>query len=431
MSGIIDLDRRQIRVNGSRLLDWINRLRQAGRTAAGGVNRMAFTVADVEGRALVTRTMVEAGLDVRVDAAGNLIGTRPGSDAGAAALLLGSHIDTVPDGGALDGAYGVLAAVEVLHTLADHGVMLPRSVAVVAFADEEGTQGTPGMWGSHAFVGALRPADLVLRDSHGTSMRELVARVGGDLSRIDEARWAAGRIAAYLELHIEQGPVLEQVGAEIGVVQAITGRLSVDVTVRGETNHAGTTPMELRRDALVGAARMVVGVQRLAGPHGPVRVATVGCIGVEPNASNVVPGVARLRVDLRDVSAAAVTAGLAQLRAAGAELAAETGMVVDVRPDQQVAAVSCDPRLQELVADAARDLGLRRYALPSGAGHDAQVIGTVAPIGMIFVPSVGGLSHAPAEDTDRRHLVAGADVLLRTVLAFDGLDAPSSIEAGA
>ncbi|OZM71148.1 Zn-dependent hydrolase [Amycolatopsis antarctica] len=413
-------ERRGLRIDGDRLLGRIDRLRQVGGTADGGVHRLAFTKEDVAGRELVRGFMREAGLEVHTDEAGNIIGSRPADSAPAApTLLIGSHTDTVPDGGALDGAYGVLAGIEVLHTLHDHRVRLERPAAVVVFANEEGASGTRGMWGSHAFAGALEPGDLAMCDRAGTPIAELAARIGGDLDRVADAAWHPDRIAAFIELHIEQGPVLEHLDAEIGIVEAISGRLTVDVIVRGEANHAGTTPMELRRDALAGAAHLIVEVQRLAGADGVVRVATVGSIAIEPNAWNVVPGTARMRVDLRDVSVEAIEAGLDRLRRAAAEIGDRTGTVIEVRPDQLVDPVACHPRLQGLIAEAADRLGFRRFALPSGAGHDAQVIGRVAPAAMIFVPSIGGLSHVPAEDTAPWHLVAGADVLLQTVLGFD------------
>ena len=413
----VELD--SVRIDGERLLSRIDDLRMIGGTAGGGVTRLAFTPEDVKGRELVASFMVEAGLDVRVDTAGNLIGTRDGMDPARATLVMGSHIDTVPDGGALDGAYGVLGAIEVLHTLHERRIGLAHPVAVIAFANEEGALGTKGMWGSHAFIGGLEGDDLAATDDRGTTMAQLMAAVGGDLRRIGESAWRPDQLAAYLELHIEQGPVLEHLGVEIGVVEAITGRITVNVAVRGEGNHAGTTPMELRKDALVAAARMVLAVHGLAGEHGVVRVATVGCCTVEPGAWNVVPSAAQLRVDLRDVSTAAITAGLARLRAAAAEIEADTGATIELTTGHVVEPVACDGQLRELIDDAARRLGRSRHAMPSGAGHDAQLVGRIAPVGMIFVPSRDGKSHVPAEATEPGQLTAGADVLLHTVLAYD------------
>ncbi|HEY0636149.1 MAG TPA: Zn-dependent hydrolase [Pseudonocardiaceae bacterium] len=410
---------RALRVDGARLLSRLEELRRIGGTPDGGVNRVAFTPEDVRGRELVASFMVEAGLDVELDAAGNLIGRRTGRRAAAPTLLMGSHLDTVPHGGALDGAYGVIGAVEVLHTLGEHGVVPWRPMAVIAFTNEEGGLGTRPMWGSHALAGHLGPADLLACDDAGTPVSRLLAGVGGDPARLATAVWPPERLSGYLELHVEQGPVLEHVGAAIGVVQAVTGRVTADVTVRGQANHAGTTPMHLRQDALVGAARVVLAVRELAGDGGLVRVATVGRCAVEPNAWNVVPALVRLRVDLRDVSVAAMRAGLERLRAVAAEVAAATGTDIEVTEGGMVQPAACDPFLQRLVAAAAERVGASHHALPSGAGHDAQVVGTVTRMGMIFVPSRGGISHAAAEWTEPWQLVAGADVLLQTALDFD------------
>jgi hydantoinase/carbamoylase family amidase len=420
MSELLDaVHQRHLRVDGGRLLSRIDELRTIGGLPDGGVSRLAFTPEDAKAREMVAGYMTEAGLDVRMDAACNVIGTRDGELPGGATLLMGSHIDTVPNGGALDGAYGVLAAIEVLHTLQDHRIRLNRPAAVVAFTNEEGAGGSKGMWGSHAIAGALEPADLVGTDDEGTTMAELLAGIGGDVRRMAETAWPPGRIGAYLELHIEQGPVLEHEGFEIGVVEAITGRMTVNLCIRGEGNHSGTTPMELRKDALVAASRIVLAVQTLAGAAGLVRVATVGCCTVEPNAWNVVPASANLRVDLRDVSSAAIDKGLHRLRAIAADVAEMTDTAIDVAIDQVVAPVACDLDLRELIAGAADRLHLSRLDLPSGAGHDAQVIGRIAPIAMIFVPSQRGQSHTPTESTEPTQLVAGADVLLHTVLDYD------------
>lgn len=416
------------RVDGARLLDSLRDLAAIDTGPGGGANRLAFSDEDVRARAHVATLMADAGLAVRTDPAGNLVGERAGLDPGLPMLLLGSHIDTVPDGGSLDGAYGVLAAVEVARTLAEREVPLACGLAVIAFADEEGTRKTPAMWGSHAFVGALTEADLRQRDEDGVPMAELVAAVGGDLARIREAAAPRGSIGAYLELHIEQGPVLEHLGADIGVVEAITGRVSAEVTVHGQTNHAGTTPMELRRDALASAARLITEVERLG--RTTVRVATVGACSVEPNAWNVVPGRVRFVADFRDATETAMAKAVTELRRAARAVGEATGTSVEVEVRQVVEPVGCDPRLRRIIAGASDSLGLRRHDMPSGAGHDAQVLGRTVPVGMIFVPSHDGVSHAPAEHTDPAQLVAGADVLLRSVLAYAGeLGAPRVLSA--
>ncbi|GAA1276853.1 Zn-dependent hydrolase [Sphaerisporangium rubeum] len=405
------------RVDGTRLLDTLDRLRQIGALPGGGLSRLAFGEADVRGRELVAGLMREAGMRVRVDPAANLIGGYPGRRPGLGALVLGSHLDTVPGGGAFDGAYGVLAAVEVVRTLNEHRIMLDHPVKVVAFSDEEGTAGARPMFGSRAVAGEVDPAELSTVARDGRTLGALVDAAGGHSSHIGQARWAAGSIAAYLELHVEQGPVLEAEGLRIGVVEGISGRCSVDVTVRGETNHGGTTPMELRKDALVAAARVVLAVSAMAGEQGLVRVATTGACAVRPGTWNVIPGEVRLTVDLRDVSAHALEAAVRRLRSEAAVIAAGSGTSIDVEPRQHVAPAPCDAERRRRIEEVARDLGLSHRTLPSGAGHDAQWMARLAPIGMIFVPSRGGVSHAAGEWTDAADLINGAEVLLGCVLA--------------
>jgi hydantoinase/carbamoylase family amidase len=413
--------------DGDRLLARIAALARIGATASGGVSRLAFTPEEAEGRRLVAGWMAEAGLEAALDPAANLIGWFPGfgPDPALPALVLGSHLDSVVDAGPLDGPYGVLAALEVAAALA--GTELAHPLAVVAFNDEEGAWGTRGMWGAHALVGALGPDDVRAPDSRGIPVAESLAAAGGDPDRIDQAAWPAGAIGAYLELHVEQGPVLDAAGLQVGVVEAITGRVNAEVEVAGAANHAGATPMGARRDALVAAAEVVLAVRDLAaGPEPVVRVATTGTVAVEPGVWNVIPGLARLGVELRDASAAAMDAGLARLAAETDRIGAATGTAITVRAGARVEPAPCHPALRAAIAAAADRLGLRRIDLPSGAGHDAQVLAAAAPVGMLFVPSIGGISHAPAEATDPADLVAGAELLLATVEGLERETLPGS-----
>ncbi|GAA4930833.1 Zn-dependent hydrolase [Nonomuraea thailandensis] len=408
-----------LRVAGDRLVANIRALGAIGATAGGGVTRLAFTAEDARGRELVRDLMTEAGLRTCVDSAANIIGHRPGERPDLPALMLGSHIDTVPDGGALDGAYGVLAAIEVARALNQHGTPLAHPLAVVAFNNEEGAFGTRGMWGAHAMVGALDEADLTAVDDRGRLVADSLADIGGDPAHLDRAVWRPDQVAAYLELHIEQGPVLESRDVRIGVVEAITGRSTLTVSVRGKASHAGTTPMELRQDALVAAAHVILAVGGLAHPHGPVRVATVGALSLAPNAWNVVPGTVTLQVDLRDVSDAATRQAIARLRGELLDIAMRTVTTIEVTDQHGVTAMSCDAGLRDVIAEASEILDLSHLSLPSGAGHDAQIIGRIAPMGMIFVPSKGGVSHAPEEHSADDDLIAGANVLLQSVLTYD------------
>ena len=287
---------------------------------------------------------------------------------------------------------------------------------MVAFSNEEGARGTPGMVGSAAIAG--RAPDLSTVDDEGWTLADRIGAAGGDPSRLADAAWPP--LAGFLELHVEQGPVLAEAGSAIGVVTGVTARLTLDVAVGGRAQHAGTTPMPARRDAAVAAAMVVLAVRDLA-TGGTVRAATAGRVEVAPGVRNVVPGRALVGVDLRDTDDAALDAAVRHLRTAAAEVAAATGTDVAVTVRSRVPAVPTDPALAGCVASAADRLGLSRLALPSGAGHDAQVIAALGPVAMAFVPSIGGISHAPDERTADADLVAGADVLLHALLDADGV----------
>ncbi|GAA1752496.1 hydantoinase/carbamoylase family amidase [Luedemannella helvata] len=408
-------------VDGARLLARLDELATYSATPAPGVTRLAYSAEDIAARELVAGWMREAGLTPQVDEAGNLLGRRPGGGA-ATVLAIGSHLDTVVDAGPLDGAYGVVAAVEVAAALRAAGVQLRHDLAVIAFSNEEGARGTPGMVGSLALTGQLRPADLDIPDDEGVALRDRIAGAGGDPDRIRAAAWPAGRLAGFIELHVEQGPVLDDAGLRAGVVTAVTGRATVDVTIEGAANHAGTTPMGRRADAAVAAARIVLAVRELAGADG-VRVATAGHVELAPNVRNVVPGRATVGVDLRDTDDDRVVAAVARLRAAAARVAGQTGTRIDVAVRSRVVAAPAAPWLAGCVRTAVAELGLPCVDLPSGAGHDAQIMAALGPIAMAFVPSLAGVSHAPGEATRPEDLVAGADVLCRALVHADTREA--------
>ncbi|WP_259453224.1 Zn-dependent hydrolase [Streptomyces ginkgonis] len=402
------------RVDGVRLLEVLERLGEIGADPGGGVTRLGLGPLEEQARTWLAGVGRSAGLVPRTDPAGNLFLRLPGPATGPV-LLIGSHVDTVVQGGRLDGAYGVVAAIEVLRVLHAGGVRLPFDPVAVAFSNEEGALVQLPFFGSRAVCGQL--ADRAgATDRSGRGADAYLAEHGGDPDRLAEAAWPEGSIAAYLELHIEQGPVLERAGIPIGVVEGIVGRTIVDIEVLGQAQHAGTTPMEARHDALVAAAELVLGVRRIAAVDGVCTTATVGFLRAAPNVTNTVPGTARLTAEVRDIDPARLTAGEAAVRAVCAEVERRTGCRVRCAVSSGSAPVATDPALRRAIAEAADALGLARLALPSGAGHDAQIVASVAPIGMIFVPSTGGISHAPAEDTPPEALVRGADVLLRTVL---------------
>jgi N-carbamoyl-L-amino-acid hydrolase len=389
-----------------------------GGTPGGGVTRLAYSAEDVRARDLVAGWLADAGMTVTVDPAGNLIGRLDGRRAALGTLATGSHLDSVVDAGRLDGVYGVVAAVGVADALRRNGLRLRHDLAMIAFGNEEGARGTPGMVGSQAIAGRLTDADLARPDDEGVPLAERIAAAGGRPDRIEDAAWPAGELAGYLELHVEQGPVLRAEGARIGVVTGVTGRATAEITVRGLANHAGTTPMGARQDAAVAAADLVLAVRRLA-TDGSVRVATTGLVRVVPGVRNVVPGEALLGVDLRDLDDDRVNHTLDLLDEAAGAVAAARDVTVDVHRGPAVPAARTDPRLAGCVVAAADRLDLIWLELPSGAGHDAQVMADLGPIGMIFVPSVNGISHSPREHTDPDDLVAGADVLLHALLGAD------------
>ncbi|CAN5755154.1 Zn-dependent hydrolase [soil metagenome] len=408
------------RIDGERLVARLHSLRAVGATVEGGVTREAYGPQDVAGRDLVAGWMREAGLDVSVDGAANLIGRRPGRT--DRWLASGSHLDTVVDGGWLDGAYGVVAAVEAAAALA-HGPGLGRGLAIVAFANEEGARGTQGMAGSRALVADVTAQELDAPDDEGVTLRERLDGAGAGGSPVDDARWDLASFDAIVELHIEQGPVLDSSATVLGAVTAITGRQALDLSISGAANHAGTTPMELRRDALATAAEVILAIEALPA-SGAVRVATVGHLSVSPNVRNVVPGHVSLSAELRDEDADRLDAAMKLVEDGIAEIAVRRAVHVATSWGQRVQPTACDPGVSAVVRDVIAGSGLPWTELPSGAGHDAQILGREIPMAMIFVPSTGGLSHAPQEDTDEVHLVAGAQALLDSLRALDAREHP-------
>jgi N-carbamoyl-L-amino-acid hydrolase len=359
--------------------------------------------------------MQEAGLTLRTDAGGNIIGRREGSNAKLPPILIGSHIDSVPSGGNYDGDVGVLGAIEVAQTLKEHGVRLKHPLEVVIFANEEG-----GTVGSFAMIGRLQPAALDLMTQSGKTIGEGIRAIGGDPEHLADAARKPGDLKAYVELHIEQGGILEETDVDIGVVEGIVGIRWWDVTIEGVPNHAGTTPMNHRRDALLSAAEFVLAVNRVATSMPGRQVATVGRLRAEPGAPNVIPGKVVLSLEIRDLDAAKMTAVYDAVRAEADKIAqARQTPFTFAHLKVSSEPAPTDQRLQRIIAKAAGALKLTSKVMPSGAGHDAQEIAHIAPTGMIFVPSVGGVSHSPKEFTSQQDMANGANVLLQTVLAID------------
>ena len=401
--------------DSGRLQEHLTELAHFGANPEGGVSRVAFSDADVAGRAYVRRLMERAGLEVRIDAAGNLIGRRAGTDASLPAIVVGSHTDSVPHGGNYDGDVGVMGGIEVAQQLRDRHMPLRHAIEVVDFTDEEG-----GLVGSRAMAGELSAATLELVNSSGRSVRDGVRALGGQPDALGHARRDPTELAAYLELHIEQGATLERTRTNIGIVEGIVGIHWWEATVTGVANHAGTTPMDQRHDALLAAADLILAVNAAATELPGRQVATVGRIRAEPGAPNVIPGRVVLSIEVRDLDAARIEGVFQRIRARAEEIARARGMRIEFRDLEATAAPALtDPRIQHVIGDAAHALGLTTMAMPSGAGHDAQDMARIAPVGMIFVPSVGGISHSPREYTSPADITNGVNVLMAAVLAID------------
>jgi N-carbamoyl-L-amino-acid hydrolase len=402
-----------LHVNPARLWESIETLALDGATPDGGVCRLALSDEDKLGRDRVAGWMKEHGLQVRVDRAGNLLGLRPGRE-DLPPVLFGSHLDTVNTGGRFDGAYGVLAALEVLRVLTENRVETRRPLMLAAFTNEEGARYTTDMMGSQAFCGELSVEDVyAIRGLDGSRVGEELARIGyaGD--------FPCGEIRphAYLELHIEQGPVLEREGVTIGVVEAITGLSWQEVSVRGRANHAGTTPMDARADAGLAAARIVAALPGLAAGI-PGQKATCGIFGLKPGAVNVIPHEAVFTVDLRNSDEARLQDAERMLAGLALQTASAAGCTAELRTLGHVPPAACAPEILRRIEAAAGELGHSWRRMTSGAGHDAQILSRICPTGMIFIPSRDGLSHSPHEYSSPEDVAAGADVLLRTVLSL-------------
>ncbi len=404
---------RRVLPDADRVLARLRALRPFGLQPSGGLSRLGFSEADRDARVLVSQWMRDAGLTPRTDVAGNLIGSRAGQR-DLPPLLLGSHIDSVPDGGHYDGQLGVVGALEVAQTLAESRIALRHPLEVVVWANEEG-----GLYGSRMVSGQFKPFELAAQSLSGRSIEEGVVFLGGDPSRLDAAVRRRGEVAGYLELHIEQGGTLEAVGDTIGIVEGIVGIRGWTVRVVGRANHAGTTPMDQRQDALLAAARFVDMVHRTVRADGGRAVGTVGRIEAQPGARNVIAGTVTCTLELRDLDDAVIQRLFAQVQAGAERIGQETTTRFAITEVHVNPPAPSDVRMRALVAAAAHGAGLRARAMPSGAGHDAQSMATIAPMGMIFVPSVGGISHAPGELTHDADCAHGVRVLLDTARAAD------------
>ncbi|KJK17836.1 allantoate amidohydrolase [Burkholderiaceae bacterium 16] len=404
------------RINAARLWQSLMDLAQIGATPKGGVCRIALTELDRQGRDLVVGRCREAGLAVRTDEVGNVFARRAGSDADARAVATGSHIDTQPSGGKFDGNFGVLAGLEVMRTLNDLGIVTRAPLELAFWTNEEGTRFTPVMMGSGAFAGVFGAEFIrAQRDLDGISVGEALEQIGyrGE-QPVGEV--PGGMFAAYFEAHIEQGPVLEAAGLPIGVVSGALGQQWYDVAVTGMDAHAGPTPLALRHDAMLAAARMIDEVNRIAVAEAPHGRGTVGYVQVTPNSRNVIPGRVDFSVDFRNLSQAGLDRMDAAMRTTFAEIAERGAVSVEIRQVVKFEPCVFAPECVDSVRRAAAALGLPHMDVVSGAGHDAVYVAQRAPTGMIFVPCKDGISHNELEDALPEHIEAGANVLLQAML---------------
>ena len=401
----------QLRINGDRLWQSLMELARIGATPKGGVRRLTLSETDREARDLFARWAREAGLEVEVDAIGNMFARRTGSDPSLPPVAMGSHLDSQPSGGKFDGAYGVMAGLEVLRTLNEAGTETRAPLEVVSWTNEEGSRFTPVMMGSGVFAGAFPLAHVLeQKDVDGTSVGDALQAIGY------AGRASEHRLGAYLEAHIEQGPMLEDTKTTIGVVQGALGQRWFDAVISGQDAHAGPTPMELRKDALIAASRLVLEVNRIALAFPDYARGTVGSMQVKPNSRNVVPGEVRMSVEFRNQKDETLSAMVAALRESLKAIETECHVAIELTEVTYFPPCHFDAAMVGAVRDAAGALGYTQRDIVSGAGHDAVYVARVAPTAMIFVPCEGGISHNEIENATPQDLAAGCNVLLHAAL---------------
>jgi N-carbamoyl-L-amino-acid hydrolase len=401
--------------NTQRIEQRIMDLSRFGKDSLGRGYRVAFTKGDIEARAWFIGLMKDAGLKVRVDEAGNIIGRREGTVPGLKPIAFGSHIDMVPDGGNYDGCVGSIGGLEVMELLKSKGMTTRHPLELIIFSNEEG-----GTIGSMAMAGTLAAAGLTQISQSGMTMAEGIRAIGGDPGQLDKALRKKGDLTAYLELHIEQGGILEQEKLQIGVVEGIVGIVHWEVTVEGFANHAGTTPMDMRKDALLAASKLVVAVNEVVTGVDGRQVGTIGKISVQPGAYNVIPGKVTMGLEIRDLSFEKIGLLFKDIEKRAASIAAASGVQIRFRRDpNESKPAMADKTMQSLIVQAAKNLGYSHRFMPSGAGHDAQEIAHIAPVAMIFIPSIGGISHSPKEFSTPADMARGVEVLWQTIMAMD------------
>ncbi len=403
-----------IKADAQRLESRIMALSQFGIQTNGGVMRPGFGEEDIKARKYIIDLMKMLKLEVQIDAVGNIIGRREGTDSNLPFISFGSHIDAVPLGGKYDGNAGVITALECIELLNEQNLQTKHPLEVIVFVAEE-----DGLFGSTGMSGSLTDADLNFVCNSGKTVGQGINDVGGNSKELEKAIRKKGEILAFIELHIEQGATLYTEKLDIGVVEGIVGIEEWAITIEGMTNHAGTTPMNVRQDALVAASKLVVAINDAVNSVPGAQVGTVGTLNVEPNVSNVVPGKVSMTLEMRDLSKKKILSVYNKVKPQIKKIAKETRTKIQVKKDLSHGPALADKRLQNLIKSSAEELNFSNKLMPSGAGHDSQEMAKVAPMGMIFVPSKDGISHSPDEYTSPEDMAKGAAVLLRTILKID------------
>ncbi|MCY7349582.1 MAG: Zn-dependent hydrolase [Cytophagaceae bacterium] len=404
-----------LKINQQRIQNRLLELSKIGELPNGGVSRVAYSKADQEGRAYLMGLMKKAGLAVSIDYAGNIIGRRKGKNPALKPIAFGSHIDSVPNGGNYDGPVGSISGLELVETLNENNIVTEHPLELIIFANEEG-----GTVGSGAMIGKITPTALKSVTQSGLTIADGIRAIGGNPDSLPKMVRKKGDLTAFIELHIEQGGILMTQNQQIGVVEGIVGIEDWEVTIEGAANHAGTTPMDIRRDALLAAAKLIVALNEVINSHEGRQVGTVGKIAVEPGAYNVIPGKVVLGMEIRDLSYDKIWKLFREVESKAREIAKASETTITFRqPFVPVTPALTAKPIQDKIIGAAKALGFSYRYMQSGAGHDSQEMAQIAPAGMIFIPSVGGISHSPKEFSKGVDIGNGANVLLQTLLALD------------
>ncbi|TLS36850.1 Zn-dependent hydrolase [Pseudalkalibacillus caeni] len=406
-------------INKERLWNNMMELSKIGRNEDGGITRLSFTPEEKKAKEFVSSLMTEAGLNVYEDEIGNLIGRKDGKNPSEAAIIVGSHIDSVLSGGFFDGPAGVLTAIEALHTMKDREIETDSPIEVIAFTDEEGARFSSGMLGSQAIAGQLSQQELHrLKDNDGISVADAMKKMGYHPELVEKAERNPSTVKAYLELHIEQGKELENESLPAGIVTGIVGVKWLSVKLRGEAGHAGTTPMNLRKDPLAAAAKIISYAEEIAAAEEGT-VATVGRIHASPGGVNIIPGEVEFSLDVRDLSEDNLNKIIGMIKDYTHETSLQRNIDYQIEELHTLKPAKSSPILMDAVKESVEELGIRPYMLASGAGHDAMVMASIAEMCMIFIRSKDGISHNPKEWSDKEDVAVGADILFRTLLKVD------------